>query len=506
MNTRLIQLLNILSVLLLIAGCQSTAPPQVDRQAILSAITHVPAKEVASERASAPQAEQAKPVTRKPKSEKNLWHYVRNKLYFNTAPHPRLKKRIDWYLTQPHYLNVVSRRAAPYFYHVVKKIERRGLPMELALLPFVESDFRPTAKSSQNAVGVWQLVDATAYHFGIKKDAWYDGRQDVLASTDAALDYLSYLHERFDGDWLHAIAAYNSGEARVKQAIRKNRRQGKPTHFWHLKLPQETSEYVPKLLALSHLLKTAPAKFTIPELPNKATTALLDVGQQFDLDQLAKLTGVKKRQLYQLNPGFLQHRSSPKGPHTILLPMSEQALLKSAFFRNNFSQGYIVQKNDTLYGIARKAGMSVTALKSLNNKTSDLIRVGETLLISQGNDQLDLVVDYEVSPYIKQPNTAAKEQPKVEHQHTVSRGESLWTISRQYQVTVRDLLDWNELTAKAVLRPGDELRLLLSAPKPNAESNDNKTPLKRATGMGSYGHINAIFGRELVECEAQACF
>ncbi|WP_242441693.1 LysM peptidoglycan-binding domain-containing protein [Pseudoalteromonas piscicida] len=401
--------------------------------------------------------------------EDDLWQHVRTKLSFNTASHPRLDKRINWYLSQPHYLNVVNRRAAPYFYHVVKKVERKGLPMEIALLPFVESDFRPNAKSQQNAVGVWQLVDATAYHFGVKKDEWYDGRQDVLASTDAALDYLLYLHQRFQGDWLHAIAAYNSGEGRVKKAIARNKKAGKSTHFWHLKLPKETADYVPKLLALSHLLKTAPKGFTIPSLANKATTSVLDIGQQFDVNQLAKLSGINKRQLYALNPGFLKHRSSPNGPHKILLPLSEKTLLKSAFFREHFSQGYTVKPNDTLYRIALNAGMSVKALKALNNKESDFIRVGEKLMISENKGQLDLLVDYEISPYIEE--IKVKPLPQVEHHHTIKQGDSLWTISRHYGVAVKDLLNWNSITAQSLLKPGKVLMVLLPAPKASAPNS-----------------------------------
>lgn len=469
MNRVLIQLSGLI-LLTMLSGCKSSSSPQVSRQAILSALTQVPIEKPVTSPAIV-EVEPPKITTVKaPLRDDDLWQHIRQKLSFNTASHPRLDKRIKWYLSQPNYLNVVNRRAAPYFYHVVKKVERKGLPIEIALLPFVESDFRPKAKSQQNAVGVWQLVDATAYHFGIKKDEWYDGRQDVLASTDAALDYLLYLHERFDGDWLHALAAYNSGEGRVKKAITKNKKAGKSTHFWHLTLPKETADYVPKLLALSHLLKTSPKGFKIPSLPNKATTSILDIGQQFDVNQLAKLSGIKKRQLYALNQGILKHRSSPNGPHKVLLPLSEQALLKSAFFRENFSQGYTVKANDTLYRIALNAGMSVSALKALNNKRSDLIRVGEKLLVSESNEQLNLLIDYDVSPYIKE--IKAKPIPQVEHHHTIKSGESLWTISRHYKVAVKDLLNWNSLTAQSLLKPGKVLMVFLPAP---AAPKSNKT-------------------------------
>ncbi|MDW7550337.1 LysM peptidoglycan-binding domain-containing protein [Pseudoalteromonas sp. SCSIO 43201] len=460
MNRVLITLYAVV-LMVTLSGCKSSSSVQVSRQAILSALTQVPVVPAKQPEASP----EPKVITPKKNisstHEDDLWQYVRHRLSFNTASHPRLDKRIKWYLSQPNYLQVVNQRAVPYFYHVVNKVESKGLPMEIALLPFVESDFRPRAKSTQNAVGVWQLVDATAYHFGIKKDKWYDGRQDVLASTDVALEYLLYLHQRFNGDWLHALAAYNSGEGRVKKAIAKNKKAGKPTHFWHLKLPKETAEYVPKLLALSHLLKTAPSDFTIPSLPNHATTSVLDIGQQFDIGQLAKLSGIDKREIYALNQGFLKHRSSPSGPHVVLLPLPQKALLQSAFFRDNFSHGYTVKANDTLYRIALNAGMSVTALKALNNKTSNLIRVGETLRISKNTAQQQWLIDHEISPYIKE--IEAKPLPQRAHHHTVKTGESLWTISRRYNVAVKDLLNWNSLTAQTLIKPGKVLTLLLPA-------------------------------------------
>ncbi|WP_125778679.1 transglycosylase SLT domain-containing protein [Pseudoalteromonas rubra] len=422
-------------------------------------------------------AEPLPAITEQPQQYQELWQYIAANLSFDITPNARLQKRVAWYLSQPNYLTSVNERAAPYLYHIVKKVEQRKLPMELVLLPFVESDFRPTARSSQGAVGVWQLVDATAYHFGLQSNDWYDGRQDVLGATDAALDYLQYLQQRFNGNWLHALAAYNSGEGRVKAAIRNNQKHGRSSHFWHLKLPKETADYVPKLLALSYLLQHPGTGLKRPSLANEAQTTVLDVGQPFNFGILAALLGVDKQQLHRLNPGYLRHQSPKSGPFRVLLPMDQQQLFATDFYRRQFSSHYQVKLNDTLYGIARRHNTSVAKLKQLNNKTQDLIRVGETLLIHRAHAKDDLTVDYEISPYLQQQRPA--KVATYEKHHVIQDGDSLWAVSRQYQVPMKDLLDWNQLNTQSLLSPGDTLILHLpveeaSTPQPKAPAGAGK--------------------------------
>ncbi|WP_240657359.1 transglycosylase SLT domain-containing protein [Pseudoalteromonas rubra] len=422
-------------------------------------------------------------ITEQPQQYQELWQYIAANLSFDITPNARLQKRVAWYLSQPNYLTSVNERAAPYLYHIVKKVEQRKLPMELVLLPFVESDFRPTARSSQGAVGVWQLVDATAYHFGLQSNDWYDGRQDVLAATDAALDYLQYLRQRFNGNWLHALAAYNSGEGRVKAAIRNNQKHGRSSHFWHLKLPKETADYVPKLLALSYLLQHPGTGLKRPSLANEAQTTVLDVGQPFNFGILAALLGVDKQQLHQLNPGYLRHQSPKNGPFRVLLPMDQQQLFATDFYRRQFSTHYQVKLNDTLYGIARRHNTSVAKLKQLNNKTQDLIRVGETLLIHRAHAKDDLTVDYEISPYLQQQRPA--KVATYEKHHVIQDGDSLWAVSRQYQVPMKDLLDWNQLNTQSLLSPGDTLILHLPVEEPS-------TPQPKAPAGAGKDYLDAL--------------
>ncbi|MBQ4832740.1 LysM peptidoglycan-binding domain-containing protein [Pseudoalteromonas sp. MMG010] len=458
--------------LALIVGCQSTTPEPIAAPKIF---THF---EPTYEYTEPPEEQQTKTVSttakkvsptnyvlKKPTQAPDLWQHIANNLNMKVYLNSTLKKRINWYLKQPNYLKIVNKRAAPYLYHIVKKVEKSNMPMELALLPFVESDFRPAARSSEHAVGVWQLVAATAHHFGIKSDKWYDGRQDVLAASDAALRYLRYLHKRFDGDWLLALAAYNSGEGRVQRAINYNKKRGKSTDYFALKLPKETADYVPKLLALSYLVKNPSKGLKRPKLSNRATTSIINIGQQFDFSVIAKLSDINIKTLHQLNPGYLKNQSSPKGPHTLILPIKENALFKNQFFKTNFSTGYKVKRNDTLYSIARQFSMSVHTLKELNNKKSNLIRVGENLQVSRITAlPKNLTIDYNISPYLEPPEIIV---PTVEINYQIKKGDSLWSISQQYNVPYSDLATWNKLTPSSVLTPGKILTVHIpQQPKP----------------------------------------
>ena len=469
-------------LVLFLFGCESTEQKQAEAPQIF---THfepdyanhqnvdepIPQKQQALliEEQSTPLKVKNRVVKKRPPKTTDLWVHIANNLHFTVYQNRALKKRIKWYLKQPKYLTTVSKRAAPYLYHIVKKIEQRNLPMEIALLPFVESDFRPTAASSQQAVGVWQLVGATAYHFGIKSDQWYDGRQDVLASTDAALDYLSYLHKRFNGNWLHALAAYNSGEGRVKRAIEKNSKRGKSTDFWSLSLPKETADYVPKLLALSYLVKHPQKGMKQPKLAYKPLTTQMNIGQQFDFSVIAKLSGIGSKQLHAINQGYLKNQSSPNGPHTLLLPIGQEALLKSQFFKSNFAGEYIVKQNDTLYGIAKRYSMSVKALKQLNNKANNFIGIGEKLLVGQPKTlPSSLTIEYKISPYLEPQEDIVI--PTIEIDYTVKTGDSLWSISQLYDVPHSDLAKWNKLSASSILKPGSQLVLFIpQAEKPKAK-------------------------------------
>ena len=216
-------------------------------------------------------------------------------------------------------------------YHVVTEVEARGMPLEFALLPVVESAYEPFAYSVSRAAGLWQFIPGTGVRFGLKQDWWYDGRRDVIESTRAALDYLQALHDQFDGDWLLAIAAYNVGEAWVQRAIDYNRAHGRPTDFWHLKLPAETRAYVPKLLAMKRLM-AEPERYGLEfaAIPNEPYFAVIDTGSQIDLKVAAQLAGTSYDELVALNPGFNRWATDPDGPHRMLVPIDNADAFEAA--------------------------------------------------------------------------------------------------------------------------------------------------------------------------------
>ena len=224
----------------------------------------------------------------------DVWNRVAYQLSINVPQNRQVVAERNWYAKHPSYIKRVSKRAEPFLHFIVDEIERREMPIELALLPIVESAFDPFAYSHGRASGLWQFIPGTGNRFQLKQSWWYDGRRDVIAATHAALDYLSFLHKTLDGDWLNAIAAYNSGEGRVLRAIKRNRKKHLPTDFWSLDLPKETSSYVPKLLALADLLKRND-EFNLKWHPiaNEPHIEVVDAQQQIDLAKAADLAGMK---------------------------------------------------------------------------------------------------------------------------------------------------------------------------------------------------------------------
>jgi membrane-bound lytic murein transglycosylase D len=260
----------------------------------------------------------------------NLWGRVRSRMGLGVKHNARVDKEIRRLKSNPKYLEQLSKRAQPYLHLIVREIERRGMPTELALLPEIESKYNPKALSHKSASGMWQFIPDTGRKYGLKQNAWYDGRNDIVASTRAALDYLQWLHRKFRGDWALALAGYNAGEGAVAAARRKNRSRGKGTDFWSLDLPSETELYVPKLLAVAKLMEK-PRRYGMrpPHIPNGPQLELVDTGRQMDLARAAKLSGVRLADLRRLNPGLKRGKTLPSGPHKLLVPIGSGRVLRA---------------------------------------------------------------------------------------------------------------------------------------------------------------------------------
>jgi len=220
--------------------------------------------------------------------ESNLWDYIASHQELLIEDHPRVLKFIDWYKKHPDYLTRISERAQPYLYLVVSEVEKEGLPIEIALLPIIESDYYPFSFSHGTAVGLWQFIPSTGKLYGLDQDWWYEDRRDVLASTRAAVKYMKDLNRLFNGDWLLSIAAYNAGPGRVQKAIKANAENGQETDFWHLNLPKETTRYVPKLLALAKIVKD-PSRYNqnLLKIDRNPYLKAIELNSQFDLALIA---------------------------------------------------------------------------------------------------------------------------------------------------------------------------------------------------------------------------
>jgi membrane-bound lytic murein transglycosylase D len=346
-------------------------------------------------------------------------------------------------------------RARPYLHYIVSELESRNMPLEIALLPIVESGYQPFAYSKSRAAGLWQFIPSTGEVYGLRQDWWYDGRRDVIASTNAALTYLQKLHNDF-GDWQLALAAYNSGEGTVGRAIKRNKEAGKPTDFWSLDLPVETLAYVPKLMAVSHLV-AKPGRYNIQLSPidNQPFLAVVDTGTQLDLAIAAKLADLTAEELHVLNPGFNHWATLPEGPHNLVLPIDKATQFKDGLASLSKEQRmrwtrYKVKQGESLGIIAKRHGSSIEALKEANNLSGNTIRIGEHLLIPRIGD-----ASYQPSRIGKKGATVtSKGNKKI---HIVKAGDTWWSLANTNKVSVTDLTKWNNKSPRDTLNLGQKL-------------------------------------------------
>lgn len=369
-----------------------------------------------------------------------LWTRMRNQFSLSIdESDPRVQHYIKQFTHSQYHFTELVNNARPYLHYILEAVDSYNMPAEIALLPMVESNYDPFAKSAPGARGLWQIMPQTGKYYGLSRDAWFDGCQDVMLSTNAALRHLDYLQKRFKGDWLHALAAYNSGDGRVARSIRQNEKANKPTDFWSLKLPKESKDYVPKLMALATIIKN-PARYNIilPNVMNQTHFTQVDLGKAVDLKKAAKLANIPEKQLTRLNPGYHTHQMHPEGPFHICVPVqmahtfSDKVASLDAITFSHVAR-YKITKGDSLIRIAKKFKTTPSEIRNINNLKNDTIVVGKFLQIpSQNNSNLQRV-------------------------HIVQSGDSLWTISKKYKVNIQQITANNQIKKEAVLQPGQML-------------------------------------------------
>ncbi len=395
------------------------------------------------------------------KIETNIWPELRDNFDLDHYEDmPEVQDQIRWFMRHKDYLYRVAMRGAPYIYYIRQEVNKSDIPGELVLLPIIESAYNPFNYSHSGAAGLWQFMPATASGFSVKQDWWYDGRRDIVASTQAALDYLKYLNQFFNGDWLLSIAAYNCGEGTVENAIHYNQLHGEPTDFWHLHLPQQTRTYVPELLALSAILSN-PTRYPMqwPNTSDLPYFVVIKVDHQINLAEAAKMAGLSTQDLYELNPGFNRWASDPEGPQRIVIPADKEVQFKQALAElPNGSkvswQHYTVHHGDTLNSIARHHNTNPKLIQVVNKLKTSYVRPGSALLVPVNQHELPSTVIGSVQNSLSNE----KELPAARRViHKIGSNDNLWVIAKAYHVSVSDIKKWNNLTNDSPLTPGSTL-------------------------------------------------
>ena len=392
----------------------------------------------------------------------DLWGRIRSGYAMKDLNSPLIKRHEKWYANHPDYVLRMSERAQHYLYYIMEEVERRGMPTEIALLPVIESAFNPGANSIASASGIWQFIPSTGKHFGMEQNWWHDGRRDIIGATNGALDYLQKLHDQF-GDWELALAAYNCGENSVARAQAKNRKQHKPTDYSHLRLPRETLNYVPKLLAIKNIVND-PAHFglVLSKIPDEPYFATVSTTKHIDVKVAAELADISMDEFIALNPGhnrpvILQDKDNS---NVLLLPVDKVDTFRSNLEKTNQRlvswQPYESKKGEAFEKIAEHFGLALAELRSANGLSKYAQESnGQTLLVPIPDDQ---PATAEFAAFNMHPSAVAEMYGAV--RYTVRKGDTISTIARRFHVSQMQLRDSNHGASR--LHVGQHFNIVLS--------------------------------------------
>ncbi|MEQ1637072.1 MAG: transglycosylase SLT domain-containing protein [Methylococcales bacterium] len=395
---------------------------------------------------------------------------------------PRVERELNWFLDHPDYIARVQQRAEPFLYQIINEIESQNIPGEMALLPIVESAFKPDAVSSASAAGLWQFMPATGKDFGLKQNWWYDGRNDIYTSTQAAATYLKDLSENFNGDWLLALASYNYGKGNIQKAIDRNALMGEPTDYWSLRsLPQETMHYVPKLLAIAKLFAHAD-EYNVPLHPirNKAVFEVVDVGSPLYLNQAAAMANISPEHFLKLNPAFKQNATAPDGPHHLLIPVGQVGV-----FKENLDRIPVEEKEQLTYQIKNQYLDMLAAKRAAELERIARKEEAERLALKAQEERLALARAAQEEKRAQQERLARKKTEILlakKHKKSIdARHDTYYAANKHdgFQKVAHELpvnSKWNDGASKNSLAAGQKLNF---KNKPQlVASNSNRNPFQ----------------------------
>jgi membrane-bound lytic murein transglycosylase D len=393
----------------------------------------------------------------------SLWKRIRAGFAMPEVNSPLVARHEAWYLNRPDYVQRMVERSRLYLYFIVEEVEKRKMPTEIALLPMIESAYNPQAYSRAHASGIWQFIPSTGKNYGLQQTWWYDGRNDVMAATRAALDYLDKLHDQF-GDWQLALAAYNWGENGVARAVARNKAQRKPTGYASLKMPRETRNYLPKLQAVKNIVShPEELKFPLEDIPNQPYFTTITTAQHIDLQVAARLAEMSEDDFRSLNPAHRRPVITSTGTRTLLVPVD-----KAGVFAANLEQygqplvswqTYTVKPRENLHSVAAKFGLTEARLREINgiNRHVD-VPAGRALLVpmDESADASNFGDTWNTPEFM-----ATDDRFGGRMVYKVRRGDSLYSISRKLNVTVAAIKDWNKLRSNRI-KPGQRLVIYTS--------------------------------------------
>lgn len=424
----------------------------------------------------------------------DLWDRIRKGFAMPDLQHDLVQDREQWYASRPDYIQRMTERSSRYLFHIVEELERRNMPTELALLPYIESAFNPQAVSSAKAAGMWQFMPATGTYFSLKQNTFRDDRRDVLASTKAALDYLQKLHNMF-GDWHLALAAYNWGEGSVGRAIAKNQKAGLPTGYTDLTMPAETRLYVPKLQAVKNIVAN-PALFKteLPLIENHPYFQKVEIRNDIDVALVAKLAGIKEADFKALNPSFNKPVILAAGTPEILLPWDNAKVFRANL--EAYTQGqhaswtvWSVPKTMSPAEAAKRVGMSEADLRRVNDiPPRMLIKGGSALMVARSAS-----MHSNVSSKLADNAQVAFTPETVTKRRTViaRKGDNVSSIAKRYKVSAADVADWNDIKTTSSLKRGQKLVLNIVVPASTRSSRSSRSSRSASSRSSSKSVVSS---------------